>query len=56
MDMKENHHETCLIDMTMYEREDPMRLGGISVRILKRDCEQMVVPGEATDKWPWSRI
>ena len=54
----EYHRSTSLVDMAVYEREDPMRLGGLAFRIFKRGREEMVVPGEARGEWPrpWIRL
>ena len=48
----EYHRLTSLVDMAMYERENPVRLGGLAFRIFKRGREEMVVPGEARGEWP----
>jgi hypothetical protein len=48
----EYYRSTGLVDMAVYERENPVRLGGLAFRNFKRGREEMVVPSEARREWP----
>ena len=43
---------TSLIDMTVYDWEDPVRFGRVGFGILECDCEQMIIPSKTTGERP----